>query len=196
MTEQGETIQAKQYMPILLEIEIDNLFVDTYGHWAESKISEAYTKNLVSGESKTRFVPDREITRAEFVAMLVRAAEMRPQKYEDVFADVNGEEWYARYMQAAYEGGIVKEVYVRPNDFITREEMCDMVVRAYERDGEAYASELSFDDIANISDKVSVSKAFGLGVISGYDDNTFRPQNGLTRAEAVTVIINYHNLKG
>lgn len=196
MTEQGETVRVKQYMPILLEIETDNLFIDTYGHWAEHKISDAYEKNLVSGESRTRFVPERKITRAEFVTMLVRAAEMRPKTYEDVFYDVNAEEWYARYMQPAYEAGIIKEVYARPNDFITREEMCDMVVSAYERNCKANVFELSFDDIANISDKVSVSKAFGLGVIRGYDDNTFRPQNGLTRAEAVTVILDYYNLKG
>ena len=196
MTEQGKNITAKQYAPILLEVEADSTFIDTYGHWAEHKISEAYTKNLVSGMSRSRFDPDQKITRAQFVTMLIRASELRPEAYENVFADVSGEKWYAVYMQSAYKAGIIDGGLARPDDYITREEMCNMIVRAYERKNKAESSALAFIDASQISDRDSVSKAYGTGIIKGYEDNSFRPKSVLTRAEAVTVILNLYDRIG
>ncbi len=195
MTEQDDTVTAKKYMPILLEVEADSCFIDTYGHWAENNIFDAYNKNLVKGVTESRFNPDSGITRAEFVTMLIRAAEIRTEAYTGVFDDVDENAWYARYMQAAYNSGIVNDKLARPDELITREEMCDMAVRAYERKRKAFTKELTFIDTDEMADAISVSKAYALGVINGYEDNTFRPKGNLTRAEAVTVILNYHNVE-
>lgn len=193
MTSHGDTITAKKYLPILLEIELESPFIDTFGHWSESNVYEANTKNLVSGTGGSRFEPDRKVTRAEFVTMLSRASELRPEIYEGVFTDVNKDDWYAMYMQSAYNAGIIDGVNARPNDYITREEMCIMAMRAFERKHKAVPQKLSFVDINEISDVDSVSKAYGSGIIKGYDDNTFRPRNVLTRSEAVAVILSLYN---
>ena len=196
MTEQGEKIKLKKYIPILLEMEVDNTFMDTYGHWAENKISDACTKNLVSGMSSSRFAPDNKVTRAQFVTMLIRASELRPETYENVFPDVEKGKWYAVYMQSAFNAGIIDGTFARPDDYITREEMCDMAVRSYERENKAEGISLNFSDSNLISNIDAVSKAYGIGIIKGYEDGSFRPTSSLTRAEAVTVILNLYNRMG
>ena len=193
MKEYGELVRVEQYKPVLLEIDTSGSFMDIYGHWAEAKINEAYTKNLVRGVSSSRFEPDKKVTRAEFLTMLVRASEMRPELYREVCSDVYKDKWYAAYIQPAYDEGIIDGELVRPDDYITREEMCEMTVREYEQKRTAETVKLNFTDTALIEDAVTVSKAYGSGIISGYDDNSFRPKSGLTRAEAVTVILNLYD---
>ena len=125
--------------------------------------------------------------------MITRSAEIRPEIYKDVFQDVTSDKWYAKFIQAAYNKNIAKGDIVRPNDFITREEMCDMIVKAYARDIPE-TKELTFADSGEISDRDAVSRAYNLGVIAGYEDNSFKPKSGLTRAEAVSVILNFYDV--
>lgn len=193
MTTYGDTVKAEKYIPILLEIELDVPFVDIIGHWSEADVVSANFRNLVFGTTESRFEPDRKVTRAEFATMLVRASEMRPEAYEDVFADVSKEDWYAMYLQPAYKAGIIREKNARPNDYITREEMCGMAVRALERKHDIQSQKPLFSDINDADDIASISKAYGSGIINGYEDNTFKPKDGLTRAEAVAVILNLYN---
>ena len=182
----------EKYIPILLEIELDVPFVDIIGHWSEADVVSANFRNLVFGTTESRFEPDRKVTRAEFATMLVRTLEMRPEAYEDVFADVSKEDWYAMYLQPAYNAGIIREKNARPDDYITREEMCGMAVRALERKHKSQLKEPSFSDIGDANDIISISKAYGSGIINGYEDNTFKPKDCLTRAEAVAVILNLY----
>jgi len=193
MTTYGDTVKAEKYIPILLEMEMDVPFVDVIGHWSEDNVVSANFRNLVFGTSESRFEPDKKVTRAEFATMLVRASEMRPAAYKDVFADVSKEDWYAMYLQPAYNAGIIREKMARPNDYITREEMCGMAVRALERKHDIQSKQPSFSDIGDANDITSISKAYGSGIINGYEDNTFKPKDGLTRAEAVAVILNLYN---
>ena len=76
---------------------------------------------------------------------------------------------------------------------VTREQMAIMIVKAAKL--QQASGQLSFAD----SGKVSVwayswvMSAVNNQLMSGYEDNTFRPQNNATRAEAVTVIYNALN---
>ena len=82
----------------------------------------------------------------------------------------------------------------RPNDEITREEMVKVLVNAYQLKNVAEQSKedtaAEFEDGECISSwaKEYIDTAVQLSLISGYEDNTLRPQEFVTRAQAATII--------
>lgn len=182
-----ETIEAEP------KEEIKSKFTDIEGHWAEKSIIKMYEAGYVNGVSDELFVPDKEVTRAEFIAMLVR---MMGIKAEDngYFSDVLKDAWYSEPASAAYEHGIItgSEGKFRPDSIVTREEMAKMVVNVYEclANEKINAASSDFTDYDLISDwaKEYVNKAFEKGFIKGMSDGTFSPKSGTTRAQAVVVL--------
>ena len=137
------------------------------------------------------FKPDNNITRAEFVAILVKAFQLEPNGNK-IFADTKGH-WAQKVISTAAHYGIVSgygDNRFGPDDYITREQMAVMIVKAAKIT--PAIAELSFADSNSISAwaQESLATAVKNGIINGYLDNTVRPQNNATRAEAVTVIIN------
>ncbi|HRX22015.1 MAG TPA: S-layer homology domain-containing protein, partial [Syntrophomonadaceae bacterium] len=72
---------------------------------------------------------------------------------------------------------------------ITREQMAVMIVKAAQL--QTSNGELEFADRDQISSWAAdaIAAAVQNQLISGYPDNTFRPGQGASRAEAVTVIL-------
>ena len=57
------------------------------------------------------------------------------------------------------------------------------------------AKKIVFSDVNDTTVGVeAINKLVEAGIIKGYDDGSFRPDNSLSRAEAVTVIWNFYNL--
>lgn len=170
-----------------------NRFIDISGHWAEKDINEMYQKNIVSGVSETLFEPDRQITRAEFATMLVRALGISTGNSAG-FKDVEPGLWYTQYINAASSVGLISgyEGYFRPDDSITREEMAVIIAKTYAFLGKTKQSGgiAKFSDAANISDWAfeSVDTAATAGLISGNTDGTFCPQGNATRAECTSLV--------
>ncbi len=188
----GESFDAKIYVSKLLQIDLEHCFIDVYGHWAEDYISGLSEKQLVSGMSESRFEPNGIVTRAEFLTMLTRASEMLPKGYNGGFDDVSSSDWFAGYVAAALDAGIISGSAFRPNDKITREEMCELLVAFYGQETEIIgASDAQFADMDSCVNKNAVNKAFALGFITGYEDGSFMPQNNMTRAEASVVITKF-----
>lgn len=187
-----ESFTAKRYVSKLLVIDTDHNFIDVFGHWAEENISSLAGKGLVKGMSESRFEPENKLTRAEFLTMLVRAAELENAVYSGGISDVSAKDWYADYVASAQKAGIITEGTFRPNDKITREEMCVMLTAFYENKNDAITGKTAdFSDIGEAGDREAVEKAFAKGFINGYEDGTFRPQSNMTRAEASTVVIRF-----
>jgi len=189
-TIEGE-ITLKKYIPVTVEIDVDNPFIDTYGHWAEANISKLHNEGIVSGVEEHIYAPQKTLTRAEFLSLLMRCVGIEKKAYREIPADVARNTWYESAVGAAVECGIIsKDENFRPNDRITREEMCNMLVNCYEyKNGDVNADvKLSFTDadaITNISD---VEKAVSLELMYGHDDGSFAPLSTATRAEAAAVI--------
>jgi hypothetical protein len=164
---------------------------DIAGHWAEDNIRQLVNRGAVSGYPDGTFKPDNNITRAEFVAILVKAFQLEPNGNK-IFADTKGH-WAQKVISTAAHYGIVSgygDNRFGPDDYITREQMAVMIVKAAKIT--PAIAELSFADSNSISAwaQESLATAVKNGIINGYLDNTVRPQNNATRAEAVTVIIN------
>ncbi len=150
------------------------------GHWAQASLDKAVSMGFLKG-TDTGLMPDRNIQRAEFITMLLRA--MGLETNETV-----GATWYAGAINAAKDMGWI-EPYDDGPTILTREETARILVRAFQI-GET-SRRVNFTDIDSISAdmKDAVLDAASSGMINGYPDGTFKPQGNITRAEAVTMIL-------
>ena len=191
----GEEISLKRYDPVTVRIDVENCFIDTFGHWAENDIVEMAKKGIVKGVSESRFAPNKTLTRAEFLSLLMRGIDV--QGGNTLPSDADASSWYAKDVSKAVEAGVIGTDAFRPSDYITREEMCQMLVKGYEyAKGTIEAGEeASFTDRSVIGDFEAVSKAYSLGLMLGRDDGSFGPLANATRAEAAAVIARFNTLK-
>ena len=163
---------------------------DILGHWAEDAIRSLVASGAINGYSDDTFKPDNTVTRAEFAQMLVSAMEIPAANNGEVFADTE-DHWGQASIAAAYVAGIIYgygDNKFGPDDPVTREQIAAMVVRAAKLTGPD--RQLSFADNEAISEwaKEPVAIAVANGLITGYADQTFRPGNNATRAEAAVII--------
>ena len=104
--------------------------------------------------------------------------------------------WYAGAVNWAYENGVVhgmSETEFAPLASVNREQAATMVVQYLESQGiTSDAEEVDFADSGDISGYAveTISKAQDLGILYGYEDNTIRPKNTLSRAEGVALLMN------
>lgn len=162
---------------------------DIKGHWAENTISEMVDLNVVSGYPDGTFKPDKNITRAEFTVMIVRAYKLRKEN-GTVFSDTVSH-WAKDAIVTAQGHGIIggyDSEHFKPDDLITREQIASIIARA---EGIVVLERtLNYADADSISPwaKNVVASVVDKGLMKGYQDNTIRPIDKATRAEAVAVI--------
>ena len=184
------------FVPIPEEKETS--FIDTKNHWASDYIEKLYAKGLVNGRDGGKFEPDAPITRAEWLTLLVRGAQIDTNdvKWQNCFFDVDKDEWYALDIQAAFDLGLISgdsDGRFSPDEYITREAMAKMLVDVYEyiigsdMDDSSARSFADNDTISAWAD-VYVKKASASGLINGDDKGCFNPKNDTTRAEASAVL--------
>ena len=164
---------------------------DIADHWASNEIQRWTDFGVIRGYDDGTFRPDNHITRAEFVAIINRVLGSTQQS-EAEFSDVNPNSWYAVEIAKAVASGYMRGDVggtMRPNDNVTREEAVVMLFRAFNVTL-TQQNELEFADNNYISYWAveAVSAFTNMEIITGFTDNTFRPQNNITRAETVVLI--------
>lgn len=136
--------------------------------------------------------PTANITRAEvatiFYRLLDDASREKFVTTENNFSDVNQGDWYNNAISTVVNAGIFEgydDGTFGPNKAITRAEFATIAARfsSIKHEGEAL-----FTDIAGYWAEDSINCAAATGWVNGYDDGTFRPDNKITRAEAITLI--------
>lgn len=191
------TVNIENQSLEVVEVPVDqtstppNILKDITGHWAEKNIERLVELGAVIGYPDGTIKPDKTITRAEFATILVKAFKLEPRQ-GNIFNDILNH-WAKDSISTAAAYGIVEgydENTFGPDDLITREQMAAMSIRAAKLS--KVSGELTFVDSMDISAwaRDDVITAVTDGIISGYPDNTFRPANNATRAEAFTVIAN------
>lgn len=189
-----DTLTLRQYYPRLFEVEIDTPFIDTFKHWSKDEVKKLADTGIVSGVGNSRFAPDKQITRAEFLTLLMRAAGFEDAEYNNEISDVASDAWYAGTIAKALANGIIDSSDFRPEESIKREEMCTLLVKTYEKlNGEMSEGNVSFTDADSISDVSSVKKAVSKNLFKGMEDGSFAPKANSTRAEAAAVITRFLN---
>ena len=183
---------------------LPNPFKDVTGkvEWGDAHILRLAQLGIVQGKSANTFEPDARLSRAEFVALLLRAAGLAPASDEEFgesisFDDLPPKHWAYEYVSKATDLGIVTRAEYRrkfePEADITRLEISIMLTRALGLDAEAMedgGSKLPFRDAKDVPPlyRGYVLRALEGKVLKGYDDNTFRPNRPATRREACVML--------
>lgn len=168
-------------------------------YWAFSYISEMVSRGVLSGYPDGYFYPENNITRAEFAKIMTCAAGLTiDEKAGTNYDDVIWDDWSVPYIEAAkyYLSGYTTpdgSIYYFPDDLALREDIAVALVKlkGYSTIGyDLSILQAMFTDWQSISEgaRKYVSVAIDQGLISGYDDRTFRGQQGITRAEAATLL--------
>ena len=79
-------------------------------------------------------MPESDITRAEFITLLVKALNIQTYKYLGIFDDVKKDDWFRPYVEAAEISGLISEVNnseFDPDGKMTREQMAVLIMNAY-----------------------------------------------------------------
>lgn len=181
--------------PAEVNEEKDGGFADMDGYgWAADAVNALKAAGIISGRSETEFCPGENVTREEFLKMLISAMGAESGKYDVSFEDVDAGAWYYDSVCAGVSLNITSGI--EENRFgigmpIIRQDMAVMVYRALTSMGiELSGSDTEFADEAAISDyalyAVGVLKTNGL--ISGMDGGNFEPKLSLNRASAAQII--------
>ncbi len=167
--------------------------------WFYEDVQYAYTNNLFTGISDSKFAPNTQMTRAMLVTVLYRS-EGEPNLSNELpgypFTDVDEKGWYATAVQWAWTNEIIQghsEKEFAPDDFITREQIVAILQR-YANYKEIATDEtndlLQFTDATQVSDWAldNMKWAVGAGLITGDTQGKLNPQGNATRAEVATIL--------
>lgn len=160
-------------------------------HWAFSYIAELADRGVIAGYEDGSFKPNSTVTRAEWAKIMVGAAGIPTNDNNVYFSDMKNH-WAIPYVNAAkdYLTAYADNTY-RPSQAAVREDvtMAMVKLKGYDLSNVDY-SYLNFTDTDSISNNIKqyVAVAVEKGLISGFEDNTFRGQATITRAEAATLL--------
>lgn len=168
----------------------------TESHYAYEAVQSLTAKGIISGYPDGNFYPDKEITRAEFVKLLVNLTGIKSPEGENVrqFDDVDSNQWYDEYIRAGVAAGLVNgisETEFGPELPITRQDAAVMVHRAAAYMGISFdgAQVVSFNDFDTVSEyaQESVRILSSAGVINGMD-GSFAPKQTANRGQCAKII--------
>ncbi|WP_282935405.1 S-layer homology domain-containing protein [Paenibacillus sp. RC67] len=176
-------------------------FADISGHWSKAEIEYLSGKGIIDGvekDGKLWILPDKTITRAEYVKILVGALNKNNADTAAAsFRDVSPSHWAYKYVEAAKKEGLVdgyEDGAFKPDAEITRAELATLLVRAYKLK-EKTDHQVEFEDVAASNWAFSAIKtAASNQLFEGTMENGktwFKPAAAATRAESMTVIARY-----
>ncbi|MBT5017042.1 PKD domain-containing protein [Candidatus Peregrinibacteria bacterium] len=162
-------------------------------HWASEYLDYLKDNGIISGYSGGDLAPDREVTRAELLKMVMEATDVNKygHSYEGYFSDVAATDWHYSYVEIAAQMGIANgygDGTFRPNNSVNRAEAMKIILEAFAVDADSYDSG-TFPDISSadwFADYVGTAHDYGL--INGYEDGSFYPAHSMTRGQASKII--------
>ena len=178
-------------------------FSDLQNHWSFQDVKKLVDRGAVGGYPDGTFRPDATITRAEFSKILRQSLNLPAATGSDC-ADT-ASHWAGTDIHTLVANNIIVPAeYGRtygPDTAISRREIAIMLVRAMGLNDDAVSlagQPTAFTDDAAIADydKGYLYLAKELGLVGGYEDGRFLPNNNSTRAEACVMLVRLLNLKG
>jgi|GEM_PF-2428548 len=179
-----------------VESVVMNKDITIWAGWKDDKVPEKLDGDhhfaYVIGYDDGTVRPNANITRAETAAIFFRLLkpEVRDANLatENSFSDVELGEWYNINVSTLDKLGIVSaregdKFY--PNEAITRAEFAQICARF---DDDEFVVVDHFTDVQGHEMEADIHEAAAHGWIKGYEDNTFRPDELITRAEAMAMI--------
>lgn len=161
---------------------------DMIGHWAQHSLANMRGLGVMNG-SDIGMEPDRIITKAELLAMLVRILGVKTTTYTEGYSDVEAGTWYADIVSTAAKGGWIEDEggMLNPNVDITRAKMCSILVKAMGVTVDAAPTSYTDTYFLGAEAKNAINTATALGLVQGYPDGSFGSNKFCTRAEIATI---------
>ncbi|MCI9626772.1 MAG: hypothetical protein HFI90_08310 [Clostridia bacterium] len=173
-------------------------------YWAHDYVELLVEKGIVSGDDKGDFSPEQQVTREEFVKMIVLTLGLKTDSAAALpFEDVAAGDWSYLYIAAAYQAGVISgtdENTFGVGTTMSRQDIAVVTARALDAAQVKIlpVTELvQFTDAAAAADYAaeSIARIARSGIVGGYPDGSFQPQGTITRAEAAKVLAQVIRLK-
>ncbi|WP_340030679.1 glycosyl hydrolase 53 family protein [Paenibacillus sp. FSL K6-1122] len=185
---------------VIAEVEVP--LNDLQNHnWALQEVQNLYGKGIITGMSATRFAPKGELTRAQFLQMIIKGIgdTHQPDPSISVPTDVKEGQWYANSVRLGIEMNIIQgraDGSFGANERISREDMAVMLNRAlkvvqHDQDAtNAVQGNMMFVDNTEIAAyaKEAVASMQQLGLLNGMPDGTFAPKETANRAQGAVAV--------
>jgi len=178
----------------------DSGFSDVTGdEWFTTFTDQLVTAGIMQGYpqgDQTILAPDRDVTRAEFVkmlAVLLKVPELTPEEQEEQPFPDTTEHWAKSYIEQAKIAGWIdgyEDGLFHPDAAVTRAEAAKIIAEAFHLTALPEAALKIFTDVPTEAWFAPyIHTLESLGILEGYSDNTFRPEQNITRAESAKLIV-------
>lgn len=164
-------------------------FQDIASHWAKDDILAMKKRELLRGYQDQTFRPENDITREEIATLFTQALRY-DIKTEGSFKDVSTARWSFPYVSTISVYGMMKgypDQTFRPGYPITRAEIATVLARSFAIAPEGTLN-TTFSDLGNHWAKEDIMKLQRAGIISGYQNGTYRPDETVSRAETAAML--------
>lgn len=193
-------------VPTALAEKADDFTDVSRSDWYYQFVDYVTSKGYFNGVADKTFAPAENMTRAMFVTVLFRFHGAKGDSSQSAFVDVAPGEWYTAAINWAAANKIVDGVgngKFAPNDPITRAQMCTMIERYLDLYRKAWKVTLPESGSLSVMVDESAIPAYALaavkqcqrhGLVNGFEDGTFRPNDLSTRAQVAAVIYRMSHL--
>ena len=195
----GHQFMAQQILNVLPERRTLP-FVDVPADaWYYNELCYSWLTGLIKGTSDIEFTPAAITTRAQAVTVLYRmAGSPNVSGLTEPFTDVPDNYWARDAIIWAYENAIISGYTATtfgPSDKLTRGQFVTIMHR-YAGTPAASGDLGAFSDAADIASgyRNAVRWAVANGVISGYNNGTFRPNTVITRAQLAAILARFDRM--
>jgi|GEM_PF-3578782 len=165
---------------------------DLAGHWAAGEVAYAVGAGIMNGYPDGTFRPDSPITRGEVYTILARLKGLEPADQRLVPADWDQSHWAAPMGAALVHAGVLlpeeDPQAGRLGDRISRAALARLIVRLQGRSSPQAGINQLLWDIQNRADSGWISTAVAQGLMTGYPNGAFGPEDSFTRAQTAAVI--------
>lgn len=179
-------------------------------HWAYQNVEKVASQKLVTGYQDGTFKPSNNVTRAEFATFLSRMFDGNDRKNEP-FTDVPDTHWAKDAIEEGLSLGFIQENDFKNNKFDPNKAMTRQEIAKWLANG-LTASNSQYGDIAlaiqngkytllpvaeyykgglSKSEYGNVGLMLGTGIMSGFEDGSFKTSGNTTRAEVATILIRF-----
>jgi len=165
------------------------IFKDISQHWAIGQITDIAGQGLIKGYQDDTFRPNKDISREEVTALLSRLMKFQP-KDEVYFQDIHSSRWSAEAIRTMASYGMVTgypDQTFQPKRPITRAELAVILDRCFNF-SDSSANSAAMWDVDSHWAKKEINELQKAGIVTGYEDGSYRPNAFVSRAEVAVMI--------
>ena len=165
--------------------------------WFYEDIMKATEYGILNGMDYGIFAPGNQTTRAQATKVLFAISGSVRYPFEKIFSDVYSYDWFYPAVMWANKESIVlgyEDGTFRPENNITRQEFITLLYRYLDEPAVKSDKLSAFKDSASVAAyaRSAMRWAAENDVLRGYEDQTIRPENNMTRAEMAALIVRFY----